>query len=146
MSDSTTRETSSDAQSFRAAPPRYRRAIVLGAAVLTVISGLAVATLGSGFVADAVGDGLYTVLVYLLIAAIAPRLGPGKLAALAFTASALIEFSQLTGIPAALAQVIPASRWVFGSTFVGTDLAFYAIGAAAVAAVDTGVMRQLRRR
>jgi hypothetical protein len=133
-------------RSFTVASPRHRRAALLGAAALTIIAGLAVSTLSSGFVADAVADALYTVLVYLLVAATAPRLSVLVVAALAFTVSALIEFSQLTGIPAALSEMVPASRLIFGTTFVATDLLFYALGAVAVAAVDAALTRRSRRR
>ncbi|GGE88892.1 DUF2809 domain-containing protein [Mycetocola zhadangensis] len=121
---------------------RFRLVLV---ALVTVGVGLAVSTLLSGFVADAVADALYTVLVYLLVAAAVLRLSPIVVGCAAFAVSAVIEFSQLTGIPAALAVVFPPARLVFGTTFVATDLIFYAIGATAVAGIDGLVRRRSRR-
>lgn len=122
-----------------------RRAALALAAVATVIAGLTVATTLSGFAADATADALYTALVYLLVAILVPRLGAAVTAAIAFAVSAIIEFSQLTGFPAALAEVVPPARLVFGTTFVATDLIFYAVGAVLVASVDVLVTRLLRR-
>lgn len=110
-----------------------------------MVAGLTVSTRFSGFAADATADALYTVLIYLLVAVVVPRLGVAVTAAIAFGVSAIIEFSQLTGFPAALADVFPPARLVFGTTFVATDLIFYAVGAVVVASVDVLVTRLLRR-
>ncbi len=110
-----------------------------------MIAGLAVSTAFSGFAADATADALYTVLVYLLVALFCPRLQVAQVALVAFALSAIIELSQLTGVPAALANVFPPTRLVFGTTFVATDLLFYLVGAALVASADMVVTRLLRR-
>ena len=122
-----------------------RRIVLAGAAAVTVLAGLAVSTGYSGFAADAAADALYTALVYLLVALLCPRLRVAQVALLAFTLSAIIEFSQLTGLPAALAAVFPPARLIFGTTFVATDLLFYLVGAALIALVDVVVTRLLRR-
>jgi hypothetical protein len=122
-----------------------RRLILLLASCGTIVAGLTVSTVFAGFLADAIGDALYTVLVYLLVAIVAPRLRRLTVAGVAFGVSAVIEFLQLTGIPAALAEIFPLSRLVFGSTFVATDLIFYAGGALAAAGVDALLSRRLRR-
>ena len=65
-------------------------------------------------------------------------------ACIAFVVSALIEFSQLTGLPAALAEIFPPARLVFGTTFVATDLIFYAVGAVIAAVIDGLIRRRSR--
>ncbi|AWB86413.1 DUF2809 domain-containing protein [Mycetocola zhujimingii] len=121
-----------------------RLALAVGA-VATIIAGLTIATVFSGFAADATADGLYAALVYLLVGVVFPRLYAIVTAVVAFSVSAIIEFSQLTGLPAALAGVFPPARLVFGTTFVATDLIFYALGAALIAAGDVLVTRLVRR-
>lgn len=122
--------------------PLSRRAALIVAAVGVVILGLALHYLSLGGPAGLAADALYTVLVYLVLAAIAPRTPRHWLALAAFGFSAAVEFSQLTGIPAQLAESFPPSRLVFGTTFSGWDLAAYAVGAATVWAADRATSRQ----
>lgn len=136
-----------DADVGQPAVARTRRRLVLTvAAVATIIAGLTIAMTLSGFLADATADALYTVLVYLLVAALFPRLSALVAALIAFGASALIEFSQLAGLGSTLAELFPPARLVFGTTFVATDLVFYAVGAALVATADVLVTRWARQR
>lgn len=122
-----------------------RRKILVLTALVTILAGLSIAKFATGFAADAVADALYTVLVYTLVAALAPRLPSTVVAALAFALSAGIEFLQLTGIPAALGTIFPPARLVFGTTFVATDLIFYAVGAVCIAAIDALLRRRSRQ-
>lgn len=79
---------------------------------------------------------LYAVLVYLGVLLVIPRMRSLLAAAMAFGLCALIEFAQLTGVPAALGEWFPPIRLVLGTTFVATDLAAYLAGVIVVAAVD----------
>ena len=80
--------------------------------------------------ADPVGDALYAAFVYALLVVVAPRARAGIVAAAAFGLCALVELAQLTGIPAAAVDAVPAARYVLGTTFAALDLVAYAVGAA----------------
>jgi hypothetical protein len=97
---------------------------------------------GSGTWTNHTGDALYAVLVYLLVAAVAPRI-PGVLtAAAALTVCAAVELLQLSPLPAALGEIFPPARLVFGTTFGMLDLVSYGTGVLAAGLLD----RVLRRR
>lgn len=105
----------------------------MGAALIVV--GLAVARGMDGAVAAFLGDALYAALIVVAIAFLAPR-APARLVTLvAFAFCAAVELFQLTGVPAALADAVPAVALVLGTTFQWSDLLAYAIGAIAAGAV-----------
>ena len=122
-----------------------RRAGLAAAAAATVVVGLAVHFLIVGDLASLVADALYTVLIYLLVGFIFPAARQYWLAVAAFAFSAMIELSQLTGIPQQLAQSFPPSRLLFGTTFSALDLVAYALGAMAVCAADVLASRRAVR-
>lgn len=105
------------------------------AAVLTVAAGLTVRAVGGGWFGEYAGDALYTVLVYCLVVLVRPDVAPGRAAGIALAVSWLVEFAQLTPIPAALSAWSPLARLVFGSTFNPPDLLAYAVGAGLAYAV-----------
>ncbi|MCX4548297.1 DUF2809 domain-containing protein [Streptomyces sp. NBC_01500] len=108
-----------------------RRWWASGAAVLTVVAGLGVRAWSDGAFAKCAGDSLYTVLVYLVVVLLAPRLRAVTTAGIALAFSWAVEFLQIAGIPSVL-------RPLLGSTFHPPDLLWYTVGAAlcwAVAAV-----------
>jgi len=82
-----------------------------------------------GAVAAFVGDALYAALIVVVIAFLAPRASAATVAVAAFAVCAAVELFQLTGVPAALADSVPAVALVLGTTFQWTDLVAYAIGA-----------------
>ena len=61
---------------------------------------------------------------------IAPRASSATLAVVTFGLCAVVELAQLTGIPAAIVDAVPAARYALGTTFVAVDLVAYAVGAA----------------
>ncbi|WP_328319589.1 DUF2809 domain-containing protein [Streptomyces sp. NBC_00388] len=93
-----------------------------GAAVVTVAAGLGVRALADGAFAKYAGDALYTVLVFLVVLIVAPRLRAAPAAGIALGFSWAVEFLQIAGVPAPL-------RPVLGSTFNAPDLLWYAVGA-----------------
>lgn len=99
-----------------------RRVEALSGAVVVVLAGLAARFAMPGVLGDVAGGVLYAVLVYLLVVMIAPRAKviTGMLIALAIAWG--VEFLQLTDLPAALASAFWPARFVFGTTFVVTDL------------------------
>ncbi|MGA7204136.1 MAG: DUF2809 domain-containing protein [Specibacter sp.] len=128
--------------------PTPRRLALFIAAAAVIVLGLALHFLARGEAANFITDALFTVMVYLLIGLIVPAAGRWWLAVGAFVLSTLIEISQLTGVPARLAEVFPPSRLVLGTTFSAPDIAAYALGAAAAWGADrllSGLMSARRR-
>ncbi|WP_405607840.1 DUF2809 domain-containing protein [Streptomyces sp. NBC_00076] len=114
----------------RAAPVRTRL-LAAGAAVVTVGAGLGLRAVAAGDVAKYGGDALYTVLLYALVVLAVPRVTPLAAAASALVVSWVVEFSQLTEVPAEFSQRSAVARLVLGSTFNPPDLFWYVAGAAA---------------
>jgi len=122
---------------------RRRTPLILTAAAIFAV-GLATHYLLTGFFADALADALYTALIAVVILLIAPRLRPWIGAAAAFLLSAAVELLQLTALPAALAETVPLSRLILGTTFAPLDLMFYAVAALIVGALDAAILRARR--
>ena len=125
---------------------RRRRLLTAVAAAATVALGVVAKLAVPGLTGDLLGSALYTVLLALLLALVAPRLVAPRLAApvaagAATAASVGIELLQLTGLPAAAADAFPPVAWVLGSTFVATDLLGYLAGGVA----GLVLLRVLRR-
>lgn len=112
--------------------------MLAAAAVTVVAAGLAVSR-ADGLAADLVGGALYTALLYVLVAVLAPRARSRVVGLAAFGLSAAVELLQLTDVPRTLVEQAPPLAYVLGSTFVATDLAAYAVGALAATAVDVTV-------
>ncbi|MEU2630508.1 MULTISPECIES: DUF2809 domain-containing protein [Kitasatospora] len=115
------------------------------AGVLTVVAGLGLRAVGSGAVAKYGGDALYTVLVYVLVVMVAPRIRPGRAAGVALLLSWCVEFFQMTGLPARWSAESTVARLVLGSTFNVPDLFWYAVGAGGCWAVHRGLVRSRGR-
>lgn len=98
------------------------------AGAVVVAAGLATARLGTGAAADALGDALYAALVLLLVALAVPRWSRAARAGTAVALCWAVELLQLTGVPAAASTAWPPLRYVLGTTFVATDLLWYAVG------------------
>lgn len=98
------------------------RSPVALAALLTIALGLGVRLLWDGPVSKYAGDALYTVLIYLLVVLVWPRVRPWAAALTAAALSWAIEFAQLAGIP-------PVLQPLLGSTFNPPDLFWYVVGA-----------------
>jgi hypothetical protein len=124
-------------------PPRL---VAAAGAALTVVAGLGIRASFDGAVAKYAGDLLYTLLLYAVIIVVAPRIRPIRAALLAMGLSWLIEFAQLTGVPAELATRSVIARLVLGSTFNPPDLFWYAVGAFAGWAIHAGVKAVRARR
>ncbi|MGH1548325.1 DUF2809 domain-containing protein [Leifsonia poae] len=119
---------------------RRRIVLVLAAAAL-IVAGLVLARTTDSAGWTFVGDALYAAMLYAVVGAVLPPSAPVVAAGIAFGASAAVEFFQLTGIPAQLATVVPGAALVLGTTFQGTDLVAYALGAALMAAADAVIRR-----
>lgn len=113
-----------------------RRILLAVVGVLLIAGGLGVARGLDGAAAAFAGDALYAALLYVVVAFVVPRARAAVVAPIAFAVCAAVECFQLTGIPAALAETVPAAALVLGTTFQWTDLLAYALGAAAAGGVD----------
>ena len=120
-----------------------RRPLLVAAAAAVVPAGLLVTHIGRGPTA-VIGDGLYAVLIYLLVALAVPRARAGVVAAIALVVCAVIELAQLTGVPATAVEAWPPLRYVLGTTFQATSLMAYTVGAALAAVVDRASTRRSR--
>ncbi|MBT2538530.1 DUF2809 domain-containing protein [Arthrobacter sp. ISL-69] len=103
---------------------------------MSVVLGLSIRTLSDAAWTVPAGDGLYAVLVYVLVAILLPSKSKALIAAAAVTVCVMIELFQLTGLPAELGESWPPLRLVLGTTFGSADLFAYAGGAAVAYAVD----------
>jgi hypothetical protein len=121
-SDITARRTAGRARVRRP----WRSTAVAGG--LVVAAGLLTARWASGPVGDALGDALYAALVLLLVRCAGPRLRRPVQAAAALALCWAVEGAQATGAPAALVDAWPPLRYLLGTTFVATDLLWYAVG------------------
>ncbi|WP_232531718.1 ribosomal maturation YjgA family protein [Microbacterium halophytorum] len=117
-----------------------RRIILAIAVVTTVAAGLTVhALLPLSFGGDFAADALYAVLIYLLVAFVAPRWPARASGVAAFAWCAAVEAFQLTGLPEAWGLAWRPLMLVFGTVFSWWDLVAYAVGVAAAAFVDAAV-------
>ncbi|WGW11793.1 DUF2809 domain-containing protein [Saxibacter everestensis] len=123
-----------------------RRPMLFATGLLVTAAGLAVHLLGSGTAAGLVADGLYAVLVYLILAFAWPRAAILRVGSVALLACVLIELAQLSLLPAALASWWAPFRLVLGTTFSAVDLVAYAGGVLAALGGDAGAARLARRR
>jgi hypothetical protein len=120
---------------------RRRRWALLCAAALIVPAGLLVARATDGPAGAFAGDALYAALLYALVGLVAVRARPIVVAGVAAALCTAVELFQLTGVPAALAEAAPVVSLVLGTTFQGTDLLAYLLGAVAAAIVDALIRR-----
>jgi hypothetical protein len=111
-------------------------------AVVTVLAGLSVRALTGGWFGKYAGDALYTMLVYVLIVLVWPRVSPFRAAIGALAFSWVVELAQLTPFPAALSETNVMARLVLGSTFGAVDLVAYAAGAVLAVSAHTLLLRR----
>ncbi len=86
-------------------------------------------------VADKLGDLLYAALATFGVWLLAPRVPAVVLGGVAAAWCLAVELLQLTGLPAAAAEVTPLARLVLGSGFDAWDLPAYAVGVVAALVV-----------
>lgn len=120
-----------------------------GAAATIVVGITTHFLLPAGAETQIVGDGLYALLVYLLVVVVVPRAHPAVVAALGFGWCLAVELFQLTGLPAAWGAAFAPVMFVLGTVFDPRDLLVYAIATALAAvtdAVGTGIRHHLSAR
>jgi hypothetical protein len=120
---------------------RSARWVALAVAAVILIAGLAVrAWTGEAF-AKYAGVALYGALVYAITVWVRPRTSPGLAAVIALVVCWVVEFAQLTPVPAALSVRSVLARLVLGSTFNRPDLAWYGVGIAVLLGVHATARR-----
>ncbi|GAB2476691.1 DUF2809 domain-containing protein [Xylanimonas ulmi] len=131
---------------MRRTAPRERasRPTTAALAVVVVLAALASRAALPAAVAGPAGDALYATLVALLVALVWARVTPLRAGVTGFAVSAAVEALQLTGVPAAVVARLPIARYALGTTFVASDLAWYAVGAL-LGATLVAVARAVRR-
>lgn len=118
-----------------------RRRLVLSAILFTIIPmGLLSRMPGIGvpeFVSSNAGDTLWTVAAYLSVGILFPKWRPLRLGVVSLAISFAVEASQLidVGWLNAIRRTTPFNL-LLGSTFVGSDLTRYTVGAVAATIAD----------
>jgi hypothetical protein len=109
------------------------------AAALALALGIRVLVTGGGIansspaLAQYSGTALYAVMTYAAVFVFAPRARPWAAAAVSLAFCWLVEFFQMTGIPARLSDHSLLARLALGRAFDPADLAWYAIGIVPIA-------------
>lgn len=117
------------------------------ALVAVVLAGLAVHVwMPDSAGSDIAGDALYALAAYAAVALIAPHLPAFALGAIALGWCVAVELLQLTPLPGAAAEVLPASMLILGTVFDGRDLIVYAVTAIVATVVDVAIGRALGTR
>jgi hypothetical protein len=122
---------------------RSRRALSFVAVVL-IVAGLLVRSV-PGALGDVGGGILYAVLIFLLVAVVAPAASAPRIGAISFGVCAAVELPQLTGLPSLATEMLPPLRFVLGTTFVASDLIAYAGGTVGAVLVDRTLGPRLSR-
>jgi hypothetical protein len=123
-------EAGSHSTFARVIRPRMPAAV---AGLLVVGAGLGARYGLSGFWAKYLGVALYAAIIYALVAFIKPGMPVVRTGAIALLVCWLIEFGQLTWVPAWLSSKHLILRLIFGALFSGWDLPAYLLGVALAA-------------
>lgn len=90
------------------------------------------------------GTALYASVVYAGVVFLWPLVSPFAAGAIAIGFCWLVEFAQLTDVPAALSQRSLLTRFVLGVQFDPTDLAWYPVGIVPLVAAHWLLRRRTR--
>lgn len=97
---------------------------------VAVVIGLAVQPLRAQAWTDPVGTVAYAAAAVGLVGVLLPRRGALLPGAIGTGLACAVELSQLTGIPARLADQVPAVALLLGSRFAAADIGWLVIGGA----------------
>jgi uncharacterized membrane protein YdbT with pleckstrin-like domain len=118
-------------------PATRRRRMLAAVAGLILVTGLLVHVTIESAAGNFVADALYAVMLFVVLSFIFVRTSGWRIALATFVICVGIELLQLTGVPAAMAEVFPPVRLLLGTTFAALDLVAYFVGALAAALFGT---------
>ena len=117
------------------------RLYAIGVACVVLAGGLGSRYGLEGFWAKYLGVTLWATCLYTLILAVRPQVSVGAAALLTMGISWLVEFAQLTRVPAYLSLQHIVLRWIFGACFSVWDLPAYVAGSGLGAAIHSLLRR-----
>jgi hypothetical protein len=118
-------------------PVSRRRRMLAAVAALIMITGLVTHFTIDGVAGDFLSDALYAVMLFVALSFVFVRTSGWRIGVARYLVCVGIELFQLTGVPAALAEAVPLSRLVLGTTFTVVDLVAYFVGVLGAALVVT---------
>lgn len=126
-------------------PVRTVRLIALASAAAVLTTALLIRAVADGPLEQHSGTALYASLVYAGVVFIWPRMNPVTAGAIAVGFCWLVEFSQLTGIPAALSERSLLARLALGVAFDPLDVLVYPAGVMPLVAAHLLLRRTAER-
>jgi hypothetical protein len=108
--------------------PRSVRLLTFGSAVVFLAIALAIRATTDGALEQYSGTALYASIIYAAVVFLWPVVAPLTAGQIAIGFCWLVEFAQLTPVPAALSRRSLLARLVLGVQFDPTDLAWYVVG------------------
>jgi len=123
----------------------FRLVALAGAAVLASAAVTLHYYLKDDTIAAYAGLALYAAVVYAAVVLLVPRVRPRVAALVALALCGVVELARLSPQTAELSARSAPARFVLGGTFNPIDLAWYAVGVAAVAAAHALAYRKARR-
>lgn len=122
------------------------RTLAAIAAILTIAAGLAVRKwLPWGFWSKYSGVALWSMLVYVLVVFVRPRINVIRAAVITLFISWAVEFLQLTPVSGWLSSQHPVLRLIFGEHFNFRDLLAYPVGVLAAAVTHAAIATRMTR-
>lgn len=126
--------------------PRSVRLLALASAGAFLAVALAIRFTADGALEQYSGTALYASIIYAAVLFLWPSASPLAAGAIAVGFCWLVEFAQLTPIPAALSSRSLLARLVLGVQFDPTDLAWYPVGVVPLVALHWLVRARARIR
>jgi hypothetical protein len=131
---------------------RVRLVAVTAVAVFLALAfGIRLEITGGGLVNGAAGlaqysgTALYAATVYAGVFVLAPRTRPWVAGVVAIAFCWIVEFFQITGVPAELSDRSVLARLALGRTFDPSDLAWYVVGVLPLVAVQWAIQSRRYR-
>jgi hypothetical protein len=123
----------------------FRLVALTGAAVLASAGATLHYYLRDDTIAAYAGLALYSALVYAIVVMLMPRVRPRVASMVTLALCCVVELARLSPQTAELSARSAPARIVLGGVFNAADLAWYAVGVAAVVAVHALAYRKARR-
>ncbi len=120
-----------------------RRRLPAAAAVVLILAlAFTIRALSDGWLEQHSGTALYASMIYAGVLVLWPAMPPARAGVLAVGFCWVVEFLQLTGVPAALSDRSVVARLVLGSQFDWVDVAWYPVGVGPLVALHLLVIRR----